>query len=260
MALLSPAPKRRSPSVTAGKSREPSATDSVAGPAASIAESSQSRLTFPGVADLFIRLRRLRSTSQLASQHNIPSPSKSHHIISSSGDLPISHPTVVEHAVIASPPTSPAVPTTPITPRHDKESTPQTPTKRRISGASIPFPTSPTSSKRRSTIPLDDLLLEKHYVFICKDGVNSDSLLRCVRKELKDQAAALGANALVKEQWSCTISGPKHRKDGSFRAIVHYSASPIRTTAADPGRPVCMEKAKGVPGLMTVIRREVTAA
>ncbi|KAJ7185667.1 hypothetical protein C8R46DRAFT_1061382 [Mycena filopes] len=92
--------------------------------------------------------------------------------------------------------------------------------------------------------------------FICDGAVNVVQLLRATRNALLDLAAGLdGANALVDEQWSCTIHGPKHKPNRTFKVQISYTASAARSSCADPHRPIAVDKAKGVPGLMTVIKR-----
>ncbi|KAJ7439348.1 hypothetical protein FB451DRAFT_1059658 [Mycena latifolia] len=92
-------------------------------------------------------------------------------------------------------------------------------------------------------------------VFICDGAVNVVQLLRVTRNSLLEEAELFGANALVDEQWSCTICGPKHRPNGTFKVQISYSASATRSDRPDPHRPVALDKVKGVPGLMTVIKR-----
>jgi len=92
--------------------------------------------------------------------------------------------------------------------------------------------------------------------FVCVDAVDVVKLLRAVRGSLYEKAESIGANALVEEQWSCTICGPKHRKNGSFRVMVRYSAQATRSSHPDPQRPVALENVRSVPGLMTVLSRE----
>jgi len=98
------------------------------------------------------------------------------------------------------------------------------------------------------------LMQEERYV--CMDAVDVVKLLRAVRASLYEKAESYGANVLVDEQWSCTICGPKHRKNGSFRVVLHYSANATRSSQPDPQRPVSLEDVRGVPGLMTVLSRE----
>ncbi|KAJ7906289.1 hypothetical protein B0H13DRAFT_2274095 [Mycena leptocephala] len=100
-------------------------------------------------------------------------------------------------------------------------------------------------------------------VFICDGAVNGAQLLRVVRNTLMELAELIGANALVDERWNCTILGPKHRPNGTFKvqqtlkgySQISYTASATRSDRADPHRPVALDKVKGVPGLMTVIKR-----
>ncbi|TFK38109.1 hypothetical protein BDQ12DRAFT_606399 [Crucibulum laeve] len=91
--------------------------------------------------------------------------------------------------------------------------------------------------------------------FVCVGGVNVATLLRATRGTLLDQADALGANALVDEQWKCTICGPKHRPNGTFKVQIRYTACATRSSQLDPHRPITLDQAKGVPGLMTIIKR-----
>ncbi|OJT14029.1 hypothetical protein TRAPUB_9419 [Trametes pubescens] len=97
--------------------------------------------------------------------------------------------------------------------------------------------------------------LEQDETFICRDGVDTTKLLRAVRGALYQKAQTYGANVLVDEQWTCTICGPRHRSDGSFKVYVHYSASAARSDKRDPQRPVALDQARSVPGLMTIISR-----
>jgi len=90
--------------------------------------------------------------------------------------------------------------------------------------------------------------------FVCRDGVDTVKLLRAVRSILYEKAEALGANALADEQWSCVISGP--RRDNSYRVVVRYTASATRSSVADPQKPVGLENARCVPGLMTILSRD----
>ncbi|KAJ7211298.1 hypothetical protein GGX14DRAFT_363037 [Mycena pura] len=97
--------------------------------------------------------------------------------------------------------------------------------------------------------------LQHRDVFICHDAVNAGQLLRATRNVLVEEAEFVGANALVDEQWDCTICGPKHRRNGTFKVEILYSASATQSDRADPHRPVALDKIKGVPGLMTVTKR-----
>ncbi|KAH9937985.1 hypothetical protein B0H21DRAFT_780701 [Amylocystis lapponica] len=76
------------------------------------------------------------------------------------------------------------------------------------------------------------------------------------RAALYETAQALGGNVLVDEQWMCTVcEAPRNRNGGSFRVNVHYTASAARSERRDPQRPVALDRARGVPGLMTIVSR-----
>ncbi len=96
--------------------------------------------------------------------------------------------------------------------------------------------------------------LEEHQTFICRDGVDTAKLVRAVRGSLYQKALDVGANVLVDEQcvflskcgslcavltrpgnrWTCTICGPRHRSDGTFR--VHVSVNHSTLSYTDPRR------------------------
>ncbi|KAJ6627881.1 hypothetical protein B0H10DRAFT_2160968 [Mycena sp. CBHHK59/15] len=97
--------------------------------------------------------------------------------------------------------------------------------------------------------------LQQSDTFMCDGAVNVAQLLRASRNSLMEIAELMGANALVDEQWNCTICGPKHRPNGTFKVQISYTASAIRSDRADPHRPVALDNVKDVPGLMTVIKR-----
>jgi hypothetical protein len=91
--------------------------------------------------------------------------------------------------------------------------------------------------------------------FICLGAVDLAKLLRACRATLYNNAENLGANVLIEEQWSAKISTPKHRNDGTFRVHIRYSASAARSEKCDSHRPVALDQAKGIPGLMTILER-----
>jgi hypothetical protein len=92
--------------------------------------------------------------------------------------------------------------------------------------------------------------------FVCTGGVNVVPLLRATRSTLLDRVEHIGANTLTDEQWECTISGPKQNNvNGTYKVEVRYHASATKSAARDPHRPVALEEAKGIPGLMTIIKR-----
>ncbi|THU78599.1 hypothetical protein K435DRAFT_699766 [Dendrothele bispora CBS 962.96] len=99
--------------------------------------------------------------------------------------------------------------------------------------------------------------LSVHEVFYCIGAVNVLTLLRAVRGSLIETTEMLGGNVLLDEQWECEINPPKNRANGTFKVHIRYSASAARAdTPVDPHRPVALERAKGVPGLMTILRRQ----
>lgn len=91
--------------------------------------------------------------------------------------------------------------------------------------------------------------------FVTEGGVDVTKLLRASRASLLKTAKDAGANALVDEQWSCTICGPKNRSDGTYKTSVHYSACATRSRAPDPHQPIATDQARSVPGLMTILER-----
>ncbi|KIM46969.1 hypothetical protein M413DRAFT_440526 [Hebeloma cylindrosporum] len=91
--------------------------------------------------------------------------------------------------------------------------------------------------------------------FVCAGGVNVTTLLRATRTSLLERVEPLGANALLDEQWECKIAKPKPAHKGPYKVQVHYSACAARSPVADPHKPVNLDKAKNVPGLMTIIKR-----
>ncbi|KAF4568640.1 hypothetical protein AB1N83_011284 [Pleurotus pulmonarius] len=90
-------------------------------------------------------------------------------------------------------------------------------------------------------------------VYTCTGGVNILVLLRATRRGLMERAEVLGANVLVDESWKCTIC--KIRWNGGYKVNIRYHASATRSSVPDPYKPVALENAKGVPGLMTIIKR-----
>jgi len=97
--------------------------------------------------------------------------------------------------------------------------------------------------------------LEREDTFECRDGVDAAKLVRLARASLYEEAQLIGATALVDEQWSCHVCGPRH--DGrTFKVHVHYSASAARSDRPDPQLPPSIERARGVPGLMSILDRQ----
>jgi len=91
--------------------------------------------------------------------------------------------------------------------------------------------------------------------FVCASGVDVPKLLRACRSTLLDQARIIGANVLVDEQWCTTITPPKNPVDDPYKVQVQYSASATRSDRRDPGRPVALDQAMSIPGLMTILKR-----
>ncbi|KAH6918044.1 hypothetical protein BKA70DRAFT_1214046 [Coprinopsis sp. MPI-PUGE-AT-0042] len=88
-------------------------------------------------------------------------------------------------------------------------------------------------------------------VYECADAVNLGLLLKQTRKNMVTFVNTLGANVLTEEQWQSTICGPKHNL---YRVQIRYTAVPKRARKPDPGRPIALDQAKGVPGLMRILR------
>ncbi|PIL23436.1 hypothetical protein GSI_14747 [Ganoderma sinense ZZ0214-1] len=124
-----------------------------------------------------------------------------------------------------------------------------------IESASGPEPLTHPALRDEDAVSPRKVPLDEDTTFVCRDGVDVAKLLRAVRASLYQKAVDIGANVLVDEQWSCTICGPRHRSDGTFRVYVHYSARGARSERGDPQRPVALENARDVPGLMTIVNR-----
>ncbi|KAF5357199.1 hypothetical protein D9756_006591 [Leucocoprinus leucothites] len=96
-----------------------------------------------------------------------------------------------------------------------------------------------------------------NYVCAGNGGVDVVRLLRATRSAIVEQATTVGANALVDERWSYVINQPKHRPRGQYKISVQYTASAISANCRDTPHPVAMDKIQSIPGLMTVISRNV---
>jgi len=88
--------------------------------------------------------------------------------------------------------------------------------------------------------------------YICSGGVNIVPLLVATRSTLLDRIGELGADTMTDEQWECTITSPK---PGIYKVQVRYVACATQSPARTPLRPVAMERARGIPGLMTILKR-----
>ncbi|KAF7977336.1 hypothetical protein HWV62_4121 [Athelia sp. TMB] len=118
--------------------------------------------------------------------------------------------------------------------------------------------------------------MELNDVYNCSGAVDTPKLLRASRAKLMQQAKYLNGNVLLDEQcvfsppslirlfrahtdrgvsWHCTIRGPKNQREreGKYRVHIRYAASASRSSRPDPQRPVALDQARCVPGLMTVL-------
>lgn len=107
------------------------------------------------------------------------------------------------------------------------------------------------SAKDHNKIPV-----EQTDNFVCAGGVNLSTLLRITRIALMEHAEReLGANSVVDEQWECTISGPKPVQSGRYKVLIRYTASATISSVSDCRRPVALDQAKSIPGLMCILQR-----
>jgi hypothetical protein len=83
------------------------------------------------------------------------------------------------------------------------------------------------------------------------DAVNLERLLMQTRRRMVEYVNSFGANVLTEERWQSTICGPKK---GVYRVQIRYTAVPKHARKPDPGRPIALNQAKGVPGLMRIVR------
>ncbi|KAF7983213.1 hypothetical protein HWV62_23490 [Athelia sp. TMB] len=100
--------------------------------------------------------------------------------------------------------------------------------------------------------------MELNDVYNCSGAVDTPKLLRASRAKLMQQAKYLNGNVLLDEHgvsWHCTIRGPKNQREreGKYRVHIRYAASASRSSRPDPQRPVALDQARCVPGLMTVL-------
>ena len=139
--------------------------------AASLTSASTARsLSFPHVADLFIKLRRVQNRA------------KANHITSSSGDEPKTHPSlaVVPVPVVIAPEPE-AGPSSPIRPDHMTQ----------LSG---------DDSSIDLDVPKKRARLEIRDEFVCAAAADVRKLLRASRMSLLEHAQLFRANVLVDEQ------------------------------------------------------------
>ncbi|TFK49111.1 hypothetical protein OE88DRAFT_1663498 [Heliocybe sulcata] len=100
------------------------------------------------------------------------------------------------------------------------------------------------------------LPLIQEETFAVADAVDVPKLVRASRSALLEKAETLGANCLVDERWTCTVHPTRSSGNHTtYKAHVTYEASAARTSRRDPRTPPALEKARGVPGLMTILER-----
>ncbi|KAF5310803.1 hypothetical protein D9619_008049 [Psilocybe cf. subviscida] len=119
--------------------------------------------------------------------------------------------------------------------------------------------THPSVVEEAQTAKRMDVEYDEEY--ICIGGVNLPTLLRASRHAMLEHCYGLASclNALVDEQWECTISSPKPGHSGPYKVVVRYMAAAIQSSVPDPHMPVHLNQAKGVPGLMTIVSRKGAA-
>ncbi|KAF8979441.1 hypothetical protein BDQ17DRAFT_1264675, partial [Cyathus striatus] len=92
--------------------------------------------------------------------------------------------------------------------------------------------------------------------FYCKGAVNVGRLLHLSRKELYDLARSSGANVLLNEEWCCKITHPLFKGKNHYRVRILYSADLACSMLSDAQKPVAVEDAKGVEGVMIILDRQ----
>ncbi|KAG1749694.1 uncharacterized protein EDB91DRAFT_1046467 [Suillus paluster] len=92
--------------------------------------------------------------------------------------------------------------------------------------------------------------------FTCKGGVDAGRLVNLARKGLYSTAKEMGGNVLLEEKWDCEIRHPRSQCRDQFKVTIHYSATVARSFCPDAQKPVEIQAAKGIKGLMTVIDRQ----
>ncbi|RXW14485.1 hypothetical protein EST38_g11364 [Candolleomyces aberdarensis] len=220
------------------------------------------KLGFSEIANLFIRLRRHQSRSSLASEARKAAEGEPEtKATRPAGPSPL----VVSHAAPSEGQGSRLVLTPPTSPGRNRA--------RRIAGSPYSRSRAISSSKANHVVstsgdePITHPVVrdtedqDEHAVrvpleytdrFECAGGVNAGTLLKLTRRTILENVENLGANALADEKWDCTICGPKH---GSYKVQINYSATATHCTRPDCARPVALDHAKGVPGLMTITKR-----
>ncbi|KAJ3530936.1 hypothetical protein NMY22_g8362 [Coprinellus aureogranulatus] len=115
-------------------------------------------------------------------------------------------------------------------------------------------PAHPTRSRVRRLTEAPRIPITYTDRFEVANGVNTATLLRATKKTILEavENLGLGVNALADEQWECTICGPKKNV---YKVQIDYTATAVRCTRQDGFRPVALDRAKSIPGLMTIIKR-----
>lgn len=146
--------------------------------AASVTSASTSRsLSFPHVANIFIKMRRARDRARAS------------HITSSSGDAPKTHPSlaVVPVPVVIAPPEPDAEPSSPSQPGRSSHLS--------ADDASVDL-----------DVPKKHARFELRDNFVCADGVDVKKLLRASRMTLLEHAQLFRANVLTDEEYVLIFS------------------------------------------------------
>ncbi|TFK25133.1 hypothetical protein FA15DRAFT_591135 [Coprinopsis marcescibilis] len=97
--------------------------------------------------------------------------------------------------------------------------------------------------------------LQYSCMFMCIGGVDLAILLRETRSALIERMFSnlpVCANTLIEEHWRASICGPKNEV---YHVFIVYSGKAAQSTTSDPRQPVGLDQAKGIPGIMSVVRR-----
>ncbi|EPQ52209.1 hypothetical protein GLOTRDRAFT_132327 [Gloeophyllum trabeum ATCC 11539] len=126
-----------------------------------------------------------------------------------------------------------------------------------ITSSSGPEPHTDAALRDDAGVRAKRLPLAHAETFVCAGAVDVPKLLRASRAALLERVGSLGANCLVDERWTCTIHPTsKSGSHGTYKVHITYEACAARTSRRDPGKPPALDKAKGVPGLMTILERQ----
>lgn len=99
-----------------------------------------------------------------------------------------------------------------------------------------------------------------HVACEVRDGVNTKALLAYTRGKVLSRALSLGGDTLLNERWTCRVCTAASARGpaGQYKVFITYEGTAARTERRlpDPARPVCLNQAEGIPGLMTILSRE----